>query len=259
MKKYILGFLVLGLLIGLPLSTKASTLTDLEARIASLTSQVQSLSVRLGAQVISSKTVTPTLVLPKTSVSTTQKLTASTSTNIVAPKLPNLPAGCVSSIGYSSVSGISCGCNNGNVYSDYNGQLCPINSKIVTTISTPAKTTIKLTPTQTTAIAATASGDLNKRVLKLERAVSEILNILTDWKNWSKNTPDKKVKSLKSELNQNGNNNVLESMVSVYCNGSLLFNADTGSSTYPGAIASARAGCSARFVIGDYNPWALSS
>jgi len=37
----------------------------------------------------------------------------------------NLPAGCTSAVGYSSTTGLSCGCN-GTVYSTYNGQLCPV-------------------------------------------------------------------------------------------------------------------------------------
>lgn len=36
----------------------------------------------------------------------------------------NLPIGCTSAIGYSTTTGLSCGCN-GTVYSTYNGQLCP--------------------------------------------------------------------------------------------------------------------------------------
>ena len=43
---------------------------------------------------------------------------------INASTVPSLPAGCTSSVGYSSTTGISCGCN-GTVYSTYNGQLCP--------------------------------------------------------------------------------------------------------------------------------------
>ncbi len=37
---------------------------------------------------------------------------------------PTFPPGCISASGYSSTTGLSCGCN-GTVYSTYNGQLCP--------------------------------------------------------------------------------------------------------------------------------------
>ena len=40
------------------------------------------------------------------------------------PVVSNLPAGCTSAVGYSTTTGVSCGCN-GTVYSTYNGQLCP--------------------------------------------------------------------------------------------------------------------------------------
>ncbi|MCF7833660.1 MAG: peptidoglycan-binding protein [Candidatus Pacebacteria bacterium] len=43
----------------------------------------------------------------------------------------NLPLGCTSPVGYSPLTGQSCGCN-GTVYSTYNGQLCPVSNSTPT-------------------------------------------------------------------------------------------------------------------------------
>jgi hypothetical protein len=55
----------------------------------------------------------------------------------------NLPVGCLSSLGYSTITGLSCGCN-GTVYSTYNGQLCPSNLPAGCVLSSGYSTTTGL-------------------------------------------------------------------------------------------------------------------
>ena len=74
MKKYILSFIVLGLVVLAPASTKAVTLDDLAAQIQSLTNQVVTLKAQLAAQAYRAVSPTPTLapvITPQTVVPTT--------------------------------------------------------------------------------------------------------------------------------------------------------------------------------------------
>src|SRR3990172_4548011 len=80
MKKYILSFIVLGLVVLAPASTKAVTLDDLAAQIQSLTNQVVTLKAQLAAQAYRAVSPTPTptptptlapVITPQTVVPTT--------------------------------------------------------------------------------------------------------------------------------------------------------------------------------------------